>query len=283
LSPYIPFKEGFLCLFGELANMSKLLSESCPVCGKVFTFYASWPRKYCSNDCYLRQKQEGKYQVSNCPTCRKEFSYLKTWPRKFCTNVCAGKANVVNIKHFAPTRREVICQQCGGKFETTEKRTRGRFCSRHCHALWVVTPEGKAERPVPPPVLGRCLVCGKEYKTHTSDAGRRKTCSKACMGKRYSDAWSGEGNPQWQGGYEPYYGPSWRPAQKKARRRDKGCQRCGKSPADIGQALDVHHIVRFANFGIERHIEANALSNLICYCRHCHLSVEPRRSPSPAL
>lgn len=41
---------------------------------------------------------------------------------------------------------------------------------------------------------------------------------------------------------------------------------------EIGRSLEVHHIKRFADFDSYR--DANALSNLICLCRDCHMSVE---------
>jgi predicted HNH restriction endonuclease len=53
----------------------------------------------------------------------------------------------------------------------------------------------------------------------------------------------------------------------------------------LSRQLDVHHIIPFRKFGIERYQEANSLSNLICYCNLCHLIVErtpgTKSTPSP--
>jgi predicted HNH restriction endonuclease len=62
------------------------------------------------------------------------------------------------------------------------------------------------------------------------------------------------------------------------------CQQCGKTPKDTGKALDVHHIQPFRTFGVARHADANALSNLIALCSRCHLRTEweaRRRSLTP--
>ncbi len=85
---------------------------------------------------------------------------------------------------------------------------------------------------------------------------------------------AGEANMNWQGGYEPYYGPGWRKTRRAVWARDTVCQRCGMTPEQNGKALDVHHIVPFRSFGIVRHEEANALSNLTALCHDCHLIVE---------
>jgi predicted HNH restriction endonuclease len=34
--------------------------------------------------------------------------------------------------------------------------------------------------------------------------------------------------------------------------------------------LDVHHIIPFRKFGIDRYREANKISNLISLCNSCH-------------
>ncbi len=53
-------------------------------------------------------------------------------------------------------------------------------------------------------------------------------------------------------------------------RRDKACADCGKTEAQTGRELDVHHIVPFRAFSVARHAEANALSNLMALCNECH-------------
>jgi 5-methylcytosine-specific restriction endonuclease McrA len=131
-----------------------------------------------------------------------------------------------------------------------------------------------------------CPVCSTTFAVKPSHAGKRVYCSKLCQGAALSIAWRGENNPGWTGGYEPYYGPSWRPAMRAVRKRDKVCRRCEVSPKELGRALDVHHLTPFKAFGVARHLEANDISNLIALCNTCHLAVEwetNRRSLHAAL
>jgi hypothetical protein len=197
---------------------------------------------------------------------------------------------VSNIKHFAASRYTTKCEQCGKKFEATPKTTRGRFCSRKCFGKWQSANINGERHPhhgkklgrpkaLPPPVKNRCIQCGKEFKTKACHVDRRKCCSKQCQSLQYSKSgrWAGANSPTWRGGYDPYYGPSWRKAQRDCRARDKVCQECGKTPEANKKALDVHHKIPFRKFGAERHLEANHLSNLVALCHGCHVKVEPRK------
>lgn len=233
----------------------------------------------------MPRSDPSKKTKTNCPVCGQEFEYYKSWPRKYCSNACKGKANVTNIKGWKPTAYLAHCEQCGKEFEVKPAWTTGRFCSSRCWGDWQSIHRRGEAHPVTgrkfgrpkwagEPVFVKCAVCGDEFHVKPNERDRRKCCSKSCDAVMRSEVWQGEGNPRWHGGYEPYYGPSWRPAQRAARKRDKVCQRCGVSPDELGKELDVHHIQPFRTFGIQRHREANDLSNLICYCPSCHLTVE---------
>lgn len=119
-----------------------------------------------------------------------------------------------------------------------------------------------------------CPNCGTVFAVKPSQSERRRFCSKPCQGAWQSAHNTGPNNHAWQGGCAPYYGPTWRPAMRAARARDKVCQHCGKSPTELGKALDVHHLVPFRAFGLARHAKANDLANLVSYCSLCHLAVE---------
>lgn len=219
-----------------------------------------------------------------CPNCGKEFWYYLSWPRKYCSNACKGKANVQNIKHWAPTGYAAVCETCGKTF-WADKAVRGRFCSRTCHGKWLSAHiKGGAHpntgrkfgRPsyLPAPTMKACPVCGKEFVVKPSHAAWRRFCSKQCMAMDYALRTRGEDNFNWQGGYEPYYGPSWRAAQRAVRERDKVCRLCGMTPEQNGRELDVHHIKPFRTFRVARHLEANDLSNLMALCHACHMKYE---------
>ena len=80
----------------------------------------------------------------------------------------------------------------------------------------------------------------------------------------------GEKNPNWKGGYEPYYGPNWEEQKRRALERDSyTCRNC-----DSKERVEVNHIIPFRNFGRARYLEANKLENLIVLCIHCHRRFE---------
>lgn len=71
----------------------------------------------------------------------------------------------------------------------------------------------------------------------------------------------GDKHPNWVGGTDKYRGSDWKEQRQKALDRDKNiCQRCGST-----EDLNVHHITPY------RESKSNKLSNLITYCRRCHM------------
>lgn len=226
----------------------------------------------------------GKCASTTCPTCGKEFWYYLSWPRKYCSNTCKGVGGITNIKHWQPTGYDATCEECGKTFRAGVS-TRGRFCSSRCWGIWssahVVGPTHpkfgkKFGRPphLPPPVTKTCPVCERTFVTKASHISRRRFCSKQCMAADLAMRVRGEDNFNWQGGYEPYYGPTWLAARRAVRERDKVCQMCGVSPQETGRELDVHHIKPFRTFGSARHEEANQLTNLMLLCNTCHAKYE---------
>lgn len=183
-------------------------------------------------------------------------------------------------------REERSCAGCGKSIWVRRPQLGAinNFCNRRCHALWRSRQTGAMH----PRFLGyveiQCAQCGKMLRRKPcqlpSRRGRsRAFCNQECSGEWKAANLTGEKVYNWKGGYLPYYGPSWSRARREARRRDGyTCQRCGKTQAELGRALDVHHIIPFREFGIERHLEANAGTNLISYCNSCHKFVEEGRN-----
>ena len=94
----------------------------------------------------------------------------------------------------------------------------------------------------------------------------------------------GELSSNWKGGVSKKQSraPFWKKAQKACRERDEHtCQSCGITSKEVGQLLDVHHIVSYHSF--EDKSKANELSNLISLCRTCHLRVEQNVIPCPSI
>ncbi|NVM57405.1 MAG: HNH endonuclease [Desulfobacterales bacterium] len=239
---------------------------------------------------------------ASCKMCGKKFPILKSRVRrgdgKYCSHKCAGQSR--------KTRVEVICRACGKEFWETPSRLRdrrGKYCSRQCMAgskewrdrLREATPNKFKKGHIPwnkgltkenNEIMRRISLAVKKNNPCKRPEVRKKISEKAKgripwnKSKKWSEEvkrklrenhadFSGENNPNWKGGYEPYYGPNWEEQRRKALERDHHtCQLCG-DPED-GRELDVHHIVPFREFGLERYEEANRLENLITICRSRH-------------
>ena len=271
---------------------------TCPVCGKVGEYRPDRPQKFCSRACANVGKPKGpgrpvtvgKIEAA-CPICGKVFAYYASGPRTYCSDACKG----VGVNAGRRTRLIKACIVCGLDFWTIPSQP-GYFCGLRCYGLWLgrkmrhVVARPRERTPQPSyrhPARGRklpfkrrkpyveraCVVCGKHFEGPPGHTSKRKCCSRACSAALWSLTHSGEHATNWRGGYDPYYGPSWRPAMRAVRARDRVCQRCGKAPTKH-RALDVHHKTPFRAFGIERHAEANDPSNLIALCATCHLLTE---------
>lgn len=116
-----------------------------------------------------------------------------------------------------------------------------------------------------------CEGCGGTFEARLCELPRR-FCGDTCRLAWFASAFVGETSPQWRGGSIQNYGVSWDAARELARGRDGyACQDCGTEEAVLPEQLSVAHVVPFRLFGIDRHEEANALDNLRCLCRRCHL------------
>lgn len=255
------------------------MQSNCEYCQTPMTYYSSsynGYKHYCSRQCQMNAARV----LTTCPQCGKEFWYHRSWPRIYCSRVCSAAVN--GIKNLGLTRLPpMYCEQCGAEIPAKKKVTRRRFCSRKCFAKHlsesqkgIPRPEVAGERPdLQKRVTKTCPTCGKEFCVKESHASRRICCSRECGGKLRSASGiiSGENSPTWKGGYEPYYGPNWRQQRRNARYRDNyTCTRCGITESQLSRQLDVHHIIPFREFGIDRYREANASSNLTCLCFRCH-------------
>jgi len=89
-----------------------------------------------------------------------------------------------------------------------------------------------------------------------------------------SEAFTGEGHPNWKGGGNEAYGSGWNELRENALERDDHeCVVCGKTRDEIGRNPDVHHIVpvrRFAESEDREKEDAHTLENVISLCIECH-------------
>lgn len=164
------------------------------------------------------------------------------------------------------------CKQCGREFSHRDNLD-PHTCSTECRDEWQ-TGENAANWKGGK-VTSTCEWCGEEYKTHENKADSQRFCGQSCQRRWHPEHFSGENNPVWKGGKTRYYGPSWYKQRRKARERDDHtCQSCGVTKEEYGRSMSVHHIIPFREFGVDRHEEANRLSNLVSLCRECHRKYE---------
>lgn len=207
--------------------------------------------------------------MAECPTCGKDSFKTEGGMKKHHSQVHGESLSIV----------ETECDNCGEKFSYQEARAHsGRFCSHECrgeywsgqrnHFTGVKGEEHPAWRDGQEEVT--CRNCGENFTYYTSEKKDGVLCSDECKRQYYSE----EGNPNWRGGYEHYYGPSWTDELKESvRERDnRECQDCGINEEELGRKLDVHHKIPFRLFGIDKHRKANQRGNLISLCRSCHNS-----------
>lgn len=177
---------------------------------------------------------------------------------------------------------DIQCSSCGETFYRSPanrlRNGQGQYCSRKCMADAYI---GRNTGDKSPRWKGRidkmCNNCGaviSRPQWHINQADMA-FCDHTCFGQWKSKNWTGEDNPCWRGGHAPYYGANWKRQQSEARRRDKHvCQLCGIAEKACRRALNVHHIVPFRFFGVDRYKEANTLRNLISLCDSCHKIAE---------
>jgi 5-methylcytosine-specific restriction endonuclease McrA len=205
----------------------------------------------------------------------KKPSQVAKHPHHFCGSACFYAWNQRG-NHFRFGRVALRCGFCGVSFERQQRFVRrgsGKsYCSIKCHA------EGKRRT-----FQTSCEWCGASLIRHRCRAKyNHQFCNARCKSQWASHHRSGSASWAWRGGAEPYYGPSWGRQKVRALRRDGyTCQECGANKSRGGRKPDVHHIVPFRKFGYvkdvnDKHLLANALSNLRTLCRLCHTKAEPK-------
>ena len=140
------------------------------------------------------------------------------------------------------------------------------------------TPEGIARGTMALVTKGVAASVAARKGVHLSDE-RRAKMSASRIGRN-----SGSLNHLWRGGSSAicFRGKGWLSIKRRVRERDGNtCQKCGKTAAEAGRNMDVHHIRSW--FDLMDEAEANQLSNLTCLCRSCHSRVTNAREDKCAL
>lgn len=230
----------------------------------------------CRN-CYERQRPPNTF----CRNCDKPM-FADTWIQKHRKHICCspqcGYEHRRNIGAFkgennpAYSSAVVICEICGKQF-SRHRYAREQYDHQYCSRICARKGQLKLYPTAKPPIERPCDYCGEVLVRQSWQFRERAFCNHSCFAHWKSDNWTAQDNPAWRSGYERYYGPNWIRQSRRARERDgHTCQRCGVTEAQLGKALDVHHIIRFGDF--TDYQQANLLSNLLCLCHTCHMLIE---------
>jgi len=245
-----------------------MINRECPVCGKT---YEADPGRLkhgrqttCSRACSyeLRKRKLTTSEEATCPVCQKVFvAYQSRLNGAKYTPVCSTECL------YKGRSLGIIKRTVDKPYDVTDE---GR-------KAWKESGQKRKGIPYKTPVSFICENCGKTKTINRGDLkpGRKlRFCSQDC-----ANQWNcGENNSQWRGGYEAYYGPTWKRQRRLARKRDNyTCQDCRITEQEKGKQHDVHHIKRFADFTDPN--EANQLENLITLCHVCHMKREQQDYP----
>jgi len=226
-----------------------------------------------------------------CDFCDEEYERFQSLAQKsdgsFCSQDCQGRWIEENQSPEEAPRWnggnvETECTTCKvtiyrSKYELENKNH--LFCCDECETEWRRERFSGSTHSQYKSKEVACDHCGDITVKNPCniDKGNHNFCSESCYGDWCSENLTGENHPNWRGGHQKYYGPTWYSQRRKAIDRDNDqCQDCGLTRDEhydeYGSDLEVHHITPIRAFTDTE--EANQLSNLITLCKSCHLQRE---------
>lgn len=190
-------------------------------------------------------------------------------------------------------KKSTDCVLCGTQFEYYRSDKPGLYCS-DCvkNEAWRTVPEPPTGPDNPLWNGGKvdlvCPICGTEFDRFPSEVNDGvNLCSNACRAAWLSDAFRGEGHPNWKGGGNEEYGTGWGEVRGQALERDGyRCVVCSETMETMGRKPDVHHIESVRTFiESEKHSveDAHRLDNVISLCISCHRKAEFGKIPKSVL
>lgn len=202
---------------------------------------------------------------------------------KYCSQACFHEGHSFageNHPNYQGKIEITDCELCGATFKYYPSEKKGLFCP-DC-----VESEQWRDPPDPPTgsenalwnggkVELTCPVCGEAFERYPSNVtDGTNLCSNECRSTWLSEAFTGDGHPNWKGGGNEPYGKGWARIRQQALERDNyRCIICGKTRVELGRNPDVHHIVPVRAFiEAEDHEKADAhtLDNVASLCIDCH-------------
>lgn len=202
--------------------------------------------------------------------------------KKYCSETCRDTAvsyEGENNPNYGGGKTETECEICGVSFEYYPSAKAGLYCSDCVESeQWRHERDIEGERN--PRWSGgkteyECDVCGDTVSRHSGRVNSEiVTCDEDCHRKWLSDAFTGEGHPNWEGGDTGSYGKGWNRVRNLALERDGyECVHCGKTKDEIGRNPDVHHIIPVRVFERAQEFtvaDAHYLENVVSLCVDCH-------------
>jgi hypothetical protein len=206
--------------------------------------------------------------------------------RKYCSESCRDGAvsfEGENNPNWKGGKAETTCDICGDAFSYYPSEKPGSYCPDCVESEdWRYRPDTSGSN------HGRwtggvreleCDTCGSTTERKPGDIkGEHVFCSRDCQYDWLSEAFTGEGHPNWLGGGMPNYRGDWREVRRQALERDdRTCVVCGTDAEELGRNPDVHHIVpvrAYAEAPDREREDAHRLDNVVCLCPSCHRRAE---------
>lgn len=252
------------------------VTHACPECGREF-----------ESERTLRvhhSRKHGELLPSyECAHCGDWFD--AEHERKYCSPSCRdaavsreGEAN----PNYSDAVERTGCRLCGESFEYYPSSKKGHYCPACVEERdWRTTPSVSGEansRWNGGKQAYSCVVCDKTVERYASEVTDTVVCSEDCRRKWLSEAFSGPGHPNWEGGENPAYGRGWNAVREQALQRDGyRCVVCGTTREELGRNPDVHHIVPvrwFAESDDHDLTDAHFPDNVVSLCPSCHRKAE---------
>lgn len=219
-----------------------------------------------------------------CDRCGDEF--FCNYDRRYCSDECHDEAvsfEGESNPNFSGGKELSECAICDQEFEYYPSEKEGIYCPECVEdAAWrdppVVTGSDSPRWSGGKQTL-TCDICGTPVQRHPHQlTGEATLCSRACHSKWLSEAFTGDGHPNWLGGGNGPYGKGWNEVRRLALERDTySCALCGTDAEMLGRNPDVHHIVPVRLF-VESPIltveDAHTLDNVVSLCPSCHRRAE---------
>jgi len=251
--------------------------NECPTCGRQFDSRRGLGVHHSRvHDEHLPNRE--------CDLCGDEF-YCE-YERRYCSDDCrddavsfAGPSN----PNYRGGKSESECEICGERFEYYESEKPGLYCPECVeNEQWrdppVITgsdhPRWNGGKLTVP-----CDECGATVERYPNEITSGVTfCSPECHASWLSDAFTGDGHPNWEGGTVGPYGKGWNRIREQALERDgHECVLCGTTADELGRNPDVHHIVpvrAFVETPVLTEQDAHTLDNVVSLCPACHRRAE---------